>query len=74
MNGEYMSLETAKKIVEMQKQIDALTKSALQLDRIAKEKQQRIDRAIEILDIYGTSNYETADLLYSALRKGDKEQ
>ena len=35
--------------------------------------QQRIDKAIEILDIYGTSNYETADLLYSVLRGSDKE-
>lgn len=35
--------------------------------------QERINKAIEILDIYGTSKYETADLLYSALRGGDKE-
>ena len=32
-----------------------------------------INKAIEILDIYGTSNYETADLLYSTLRGSDKE-
>ena len=35
--------------------------------------QERINKAIEILDIYGTSKYETADLLYSALRGSDKE-
>lgn len=34
---------------------------------------ERIDKAIEIINIYGTSNYETADLLYSALRGSDKE-
>ena len=28
----------------------------------------RIKKAINILDRYGTSSYETADLLYSALR------
>lgn len=32
-----------------------------------------INKGIEILDIYGTSNYETADLLYSVLRGSDKE-
>lgn len=59
MEGEYLSLDTAKKIAEKDKEIERLNNI--------------INKAIEILDIYGTSNYETADLLYSTLRGSDKE-
>lgn len=89
MEGEYLSLDTAKRIAEKDKEIEILNKCYCERTdcsgRIKNSKkyesmQEEIERlnniinkAIEILDIYGTSKYETADLLYSTLRGSDKE-
>lgn len=119
MNGEYISLDTAKKLANKERVINILLSRIAKLEHeverlenrnkeiyegfmatteelceatkeIEKEKehrkkevdywriqyfdlQERINKAIEIIDIYGTSKYETADLLYSALRGSDKE-
>ena len=43
------------------------------VERDKRDYKTRIDKAIEILDIYGTYQYETADLLYKALR-GDSDE
>lgn len=47
---------------------------ATEEDEKIKDLQERVNKAIKILDIYGTSNYETADLLYSALRGSEKNE
>ena len=81
MGGEILTLETAKKI-HRQKNQKAIDKKMYEANiKLVDENKwlkkdneilrQKIDKAIEILDIYGTSCYETADLLYSALRGND---
>jgi len=44
MNGEYLSLETAKEINNLKKSRDNLVESALQMDKIVNEKQQMIEK------------------------------
>lgn len=65
MNGEILSIETAKKLKDQEEEIEKLNKENKILN-------SRIKKAINILDRYGTSSYETVDLLYSALR-GNEE-
>ena len=68
MNGSGISYEdviTANVRNQKDKEIENLKQEIERLNNI-------INKAIEILDIYGTSNYETADLLYSTLRGSDK--
>lgn len=94
MEGEYLSLDTEKKI-ETVKKAKAILPEGVEVVVISKDDYDRlsgeltkenielkleierlnniINKAIEILDIYGTSNYEIADLLYSTLRGSDKE-
>ena len=83
MKGEILDLETVKRLHKEKpetpvdkKMYEANIKLVdenkwLKKDNL--ELQNRIDKAIEILNIYGTSRYETADLLYSVLRGSDKE-
>ena len=67
MEYEVLSLETSKKIASLEKEIEKLNNDATHLLELHKKDKEKINKAIEILDIYGTSNYETADMLYKRI-------
>ena len=70
---EYEDVKKTKEIERLKEDNEYLNKVNVELSTEKNRLNNIINKAIEILDIYGTSNYETADLLYSTLRGSDKE-
>lgn len=77
MNGEYMSLETAKRIKQLEKEIANLNNDATHLLELHKKDKERIDKAIEYIDgIFKngwTDDWDIMRDLREILKDSDKE-
>ena len=60
-------------IEQLENKNESLLEDRKQLLNLVKQLENNRDKAIEILDVYGTYRSETADLLYEAL-KGDSDE